>query len=505
MRQIPPKSFNLARHALAHAAVAPEAEALLVTDSAAGHVIERWRYGDIDAAVRAVAGGLRETGLGAGERVVLRIGNTSDFPILFFGVIAAGLVAVPTSTQLTTAEVEYILADSGARLVLDDGSGAAASVSGRARRFDAVEIAALKRAKAIDYAATGSEDPAQLVYTSGTSGRPKGVLHAQRVILGRAPMARGWLGIGPGDRLLHAGAFNWTYTMGVGLMDPWVAGATSIVHVGGREPEIWPGLIEGAEATLFAAVPSLYRRMLKYGAMSPARMPNLRHGLTAGEALRAELHAEWIARTGRPLYEALGMSEVSTYVSSGPDVPTRPGSPGKPQAGRRVAVLMPDGGEAPAPVGVTGPLAVHRDDPGLMLGYWNLPEETARVQRGPWFLTGDLARADADGYLWYEGRDDDQMNAFGYRVAPEEVEAALSAHPDIAEVAAVETRERDVSLITAFVVGREGAALDLDALATFAAGRLADYKRPRRYVVLDHLPRTPTGKTLRRALRDHAR
>lgn len=498
-----PMPFNLARHALAAAGHQPGATALIVTDRPDGHAVERWTYADMAGAVRAVAGGLADLGLAPGERVLLRVGNSSDFPVLFFGVIAAGLVAVPTSAQLTPAEVDFILADSGARLVLEDGSGAAAGDYGRARRLGPADIAALKRAAPAGFAATAANDPAQLVYTSGTSGRPKGVLHAQRVILGRAPMAAGWLGIGPGDRLLHAGAFNWTYTMGVGLMDPWVAGATAIVHVGEREPAIWPALIEGAGATLFAAVPSLYRRILKYADITPSRMPTLRHGLTAGEALRAGLHAEWLARAGRPLYEALGMSEISTYVSSGPAVPTRPGSPGKPQAGRRVAVLAPDGTAAPAPVGVTGPLAVHRDDPGLMLGYWNLPEETARACRGDWFVTGDLARFDADGYLWYEGRDDDQMNAFGYRVAPEEVEAVLATHPGIAEVAAVETRDGEVTLITAFVVGRDGAPPDTTALAAYAAARLADYKRPRRYVVLDQLPRTPTGKTLRRALRDH--
>ncbi|WP_407049448.1 class I adenylate-forming enzyme family protein [Methyloraptor flagellatus] len=144
---------------------------------------------------------------------------------------------------------------------------------------------------------------------------------------------------------------------------------------------------------------------------------------------------------------------------------------------------------------------MHRSDPGLMLGYWHLPEETAAAFRGDWFLTGDLARFDADGYLWYEGRADDQMNAFGYRVAPEEVERALAEHPDVAEVAVVETRAGEVSIVTAFVVPRADATPDPAGLEALAADRLADYKRPRRYVFVEELPRTGSGKVLRRALR----
>jgi acyl-coenzyme A synthetase/AMP-(fatty) acid ligase len=169
-------------------------------------------------------------------------------------------------------------------------------------------------------------------------------------------------------------------------------------------------------------------------------------------------------------------------------------------------VVLPPEGEAPdalhpLPAGDTGVLAVHRSDPGLMLGYWGLAEETAAAMRGEWFLTGDLARFDADGYLWYEGRADDQMNAFGYRVAPEEVERALAAHPDVAEVAVAETLSGDVSLVTAFVVLQAGGEADAAALEAWAAEHLAEYKRPRAYVFIDELPRTGSGKVMRRALR----
>lgn len=497
--------FNLTAHVLARAAERAGHPALIVAGGRDGRVLERWTYTDVAAAVAGTAGALAAFGLPRGSRVLLRVGNTPLFPMLFFGAIAAGLVPIPTSVQLTAAEVETLLADSGARLVLADGSG---PVPAPRPGVVVVAGAALERLAAgprADVADTDAEDPAFQVYTSGTSGRPKGVVHAQRVVLGRAPMLEGWYGLAETDRLFHAGAFNWTYTLGAGLMDPWTRGATAVVHLaeGERPPALWPDLLEAVEATLFAAVPSLYRRILKYGDIGPHRFPALRHGLTAGEALKASLHAEWTARTGRPLYEALGMSEISTYVSSSPTVPVRPGSPGRPQEGRRVAVLPVDAGDGaePLPAGAVGILAVHRSDPGLMLGYHGRAEETVAAFRGDWFLTGDLARFDPDGYLWYEGRADDQMNASGYRVAPEEVERALAENPDVAEVAVAETLAGEVSLVTAFVVPRAGAPRDPAPYAVHAAGRLADYKRPRRWVFVDELPRTASGKVLRRALR----
>src|SRR5690606_30293221 len=176
-------------------------------------------------------------------------------------------------------------------------------------------------------------------------------------------------GIGPDDVMVHAGAFNWTYTLGVGISDPWANGATGILYTGPRDIHVWPALIDAYRGTIFAAVPTLYRQLLKYCDITPSALPSLRHGLTAGEALPPAVDREWRTRTGRVLYEALGMTEISTYVSCSPSVPVRTGSPGRPQAGRCVAILPVGGGETPLAVGETGLLAVHRSDPGMMLGY----------------------------------------------------------------------------------------------------------------------------------------
>jgi acyl-coenzyme A synthetase/AMP-(fatty) acid ligase len=222
----------------------------------------------------------------------------------------------------------------------------------------------------------------------------------------------------------------------------------------------------------------------------------------AGETPPPGLFEEWEQRTGRLLYEALGMSEISTYVSSGPDVPHRPGAVGKPQPGRRVAVLPLDGGTDPLPPGSEGLLTVHRSDPGLMLGYWKRPEVEALAYRGEWFIGGDLAVMDGDGYIYHHGRANDLMKAQGYRVSPLEVEAALIEHPAIAEVACAEVRVReDVSVIGAFVVPKDGLRPSPEEIERFAAERLAAYKRPRAVVLVAALPRTSNGKLMRSALK----
>ena len=200
--------------------------------------------------------------------------------------------------------------------------------------LDEAAIARLKRtAPAAAYADTAAEAPAYMVYTSGTSSRPKGVIHAQRSVLGRIPMHHDWQGLGPDDVMLHAGAFNWSYTLGVGLLDPWSVGATAVLYNGPKDVTVWPSLIAATGATLFAGVPSLYRQILKYCDPDPGDFADLRHCLAAGEALSPALSTEWRAMTGKEIYEAFGMSECSTFVSNRPGMPIKPGSPGKPQRG----------------------------------------------------------------------------------------------------------------------------------------------------------------------------
>ncbi|CAJ0866372.1 fatty-acyl-CoA synthase [freshwater sediment metagenome] len=500
-REPVPARFNLARYCLAdNARLRPAVTAITVVGDAG---VLRWTHGELDLKVRRLASGFRSLGLKPGARVMIRMGNEANAALAYFASIAAGYVPLLASSQLTFEEADFLLRDCGAAAL-----ALGAAFEGEAHEGDAVVLrgADLERlgetAPLDDYVDTAADDPAYLVYTSGTTSRPKGVLHAHRAAWARRPMRAHWTGLGPGDVMLHAGAINWTYTLGVGIVDPLSAGGSAVLYNGHPDPNVWPRLIAEHRATVFAAVPGVYRQMLKYATPEQFDLSSLRHCLSAGAALPPTLLAEWRARTGKEIYEAFGMSECSTFISSGPSTPVHPGSPGRPQPGRVVAALPPDGGETPLPPCETGVLAVRRDEPGLMLGYWNRPEEERDAFRGDWFVSGDLVEFDAEGYMHHHGRADEVMNAGGYRVSPAEVEKCLLTFENVAEAAAAERpgRDADTTIIKAYVVMRDGAARDEAAILAHCHEHLAAYKRPRAVVFLDALPRNANGKLNRRAL-----
>ncbi|HEX2842789.1 class I adenylate-forming enzyme family protein [Hyphomicrobium sp.] len=496
--------FNMSRYCIrGGAAATPTKPALIVIGEAeSARPTEIWTYADLEEAVLRTAGALRQAGLRDGDRVMIRLDNTSAYAILFFAAIAAGLVALPASSQLTDREALFLAEDSGAAAIACATALDTSALSKAPLILTPADIARMMHeGPRIDYAPTLAETPAFLIYTSGTTANPKGVLHAQRAALGRRPMYQGWYGIRTGDRVLHAGAFNWTFTLGVGLTDPWANGATALVYTGEKDPAYWPRLINLTGTTLFAGVPGLFRQILKYADISPATIPTLRHALMAGETPPPDLFDEWTQRTGKGLYEALGMSEISTYISTAPSVPRKPGYVGKAQAGRRVAILPVDGPDEPLPPDTEGLIAVHRSDPGLMLGYWNRAAEQAEVTRGEWFAGGDLGRMNAEGYIAHTGRNNEIIKALGYRVSPIEVETVLAEHPDIAEVACAEVAVRpDVHIVGAFVVLKGDTPPDSAGILSYAAERLAAYKCPREVRFLESLPRTANGKVKRSAL-----
>ncbi|MEM7719348.1 MAG: AMP-binding protein, partial [Pseudomonadota bacterium] len=414
-----PPVFNAAEWCLS-ADVSPEREAFAAVDPEAG-LVQSWSFGALRHRVLRAAAAYQASGVLPGDRVVLLLGDVPEFPVAYFGAIAAGAVATPLSSQLSPAEVIRILAAVRPKAIV---GGAA----------ETLPAAALAVGSPGAFCPRGADDPALLVFTSGSSGQPKGVCHAQRAFWARQSMMAGWHGIGPGDRVMHAGAFNWTFTLGVGLADTWRVGGMALLNAGRRDPEVWPALARIHQPTVFAGAPTVFRRILKYGHGLEEAFSSLRHAVTAGEALSPRILGHWNEVTGKPLLEALGMSEVSTYVSTPPDRVAEPGVAGWPQPGRHVAVLAEDG--APVPRGSIGMLAVHRDDAGLMLGYWEDAVATRATYLGEWFVTGDLVRMREDGAILYAGRVDDQMNAQGFRVDPGEVEAAVMQTPGVAECAA---------------------------------------------------------------------
>ena len=481
-----PAPFNMARYVLERGAAVPDKIALSVLG------VEQWTYDALRDAVLGTATGFLEAGAKHGDRVLMRLGNTVDFPLAYLGAIAAGLVPVPTASALTAREVAPMIATLNPVLILRDPDVECPDDP------RIVTLDALRNMRDLPAAQWHMGDPERagyIIYTSGTSGKPRAVVHAHRAIWARQMMFEGWYGLHGGDRVLHAGAFNWTYTLGTGLMDPWTMGATALIPAAGTLATDLPDLIAIHEATIFAAAPGVYRQLLNQEGI--AAMPALRHGLSAGEKLPPATCARWEAATGTPIFEAYGMSECSTFISAGPDRPTAPTVLGRPQNGRRIALLGPDGA---VPLGDEGTIAVHRSDPGLMLGYLDAPEDTAQKMQGEWFLTGDQGSMDADHQITYLGRNDDMMNAGGFRVSPVEVESCLARYEGITAVGAAEVAvKEDVTVIAAFYTA--ATPLDEDALRRYAEANLARYKQPRLYIHLPALPMGANGKLLRRALR----
>jgi acyl-coenzyme A synthetase/AMP-(fatty) acid ligase len=483
-----PTPFNLAAHVLRKADALADKTALSVLRQNGS---EDWSYRALKAAVLGTGQGLLQAGLHPGDIVLMRLGNTVEFPIAYLGAIAVGIVPVPTSSQLTEPETARIIAELSPAAILRDPTVACAEHPNQIHLDDLIAMHDLPPAQ---FDMGDPERLAYVVYTSGTSGKPRAVAHAHRAIWARKMMVDGWYGLTEQDRLCHAGAFNWTYTLGTGLMDPWTIGASALIPEPGTDMSQLPQMLRQNRATIFAAAPGVFRKMLS--GTDRVELPDLRHGLCAGEKLSRSLHTQWETATGTELYEAFGMSECSTFISSSPTHPARGDSLGQPQPGRRVAILGPEG---PVPQGTEGTIAIHRSDPGLMLTYLNAPEEAAARLQGDWFLTGDQGAMAVDGQITYLGRDDDMMNAGGYRVSPVEVESVLSRFPGITQVGAATVEvKQDTFVIAAFYSGPD--RLDEDALHAYVQANLARYKQPRAFVYLPELPTGGNGKLLRRAL-----
>ncbi|AHM05233.1 Acetyl-coenzyme A synthetase [Roseibacterium elongatum DSM 19469] len=483
-----PAPFNLAHYVLGQADRLPDKVALAVLGPARA---ERWSYARLDRAVRGMAGGLLAHGFRPGDRLLLRLGNTPEFPVAFLGAIAAGLVPVPTAAVLTSGEITKlaeVIAPAG--ILAGDGVALPEGFSGPVLR----DLAPLMTHAPADHVMGDPERLAYLVFTSGSGGTPKAVAHAHRAIWARRMMHQGWYGLREDDRLLHAGAFNWTFTLGTGLLDPWSVGATALIPAPGLEPAALPLLLKRHDATILAAAPGIFRKLLATDV--PVRLPKLRHGLSAGEKLPEALRQRWMAATGTAVHEALGMSECSTFISGSPARPAPQGTLGHAQAGRRVAVLN-ETGQAVAE-GDTGILAIHRDDPGLMLGYQQPDGSLDLPLTGDWFLTGDMVEQRGDGAFTYHGRRDDLITAGGFRVSPLEIEAAFQHAPGVQECAALALSPKaDTTIVALAFVGDATE----DRLRDLAAASLARYKQPRTFIRLPALPRNPNGKLDRRALR----
>ena len=453
------------------------------------------------------------------DRVLIRLPNSIDYPISFLGAMKASCISVPTSTLLTAEEVLYLAKDSAAKGLVTDkvmwktlktldlpeslhyifltGDGEIEELE-RYKVFDLNDaLASIKEIKL--EINTQANDPAYLVYTSGTTGYPKGVLHAHRAIIGRKPASKFWFDfVGDDDRIVHSGKFNWTYVLGSGLMDPLYLGKTIVVYEGKNQADTWLKLIQKHKATIFIGVPTIYRQILQKTEFTNNDVPSLRYCMSAGEHLSDEVLNQWRERFNQDIFEAVGMSEFSYYLSENKYNPIRPGSAGFPQPGHDIKLLDPENLQEVG-LGEEGMICVPDSDPGLFLRYWNLPDETKKHLHDGWFFTGDYAKYDKDGYIWFLGRKDDIIKSFGYRVSPYEIERVYKSHPDVSDCAAVgEEVEKDKLLVVVYVLPHDEKDPDPNELLKFGQQHLAAYKAPKTVYLTREFPKTKNGKILRK-------
>jgi len=485
--------------------------------------VEEVSYGALREASNRLANALAARGIGRGDRIALLLAQGPAVAVSHIAIYKLGAIALPLAMLFGVDAIAYRLADSGARALITNAQGLAKLAAGRdvasglefvwstdgsadgAEDFHAV----LARA-ASDFTpvATSPDDPALMVYTSGTTGPPKGALHAHRVLLGHLP------GIEfpheflpqPGDRFWTPADWAWAG----GLLNVLLPGLHYGVPVVAQKFDKFDP--EQAFAVMAkmgvrnAFIPPTALRMLR-----SVRRPNanvrLRSVGSGGEALGAETYEWGKSALGITINEFYGQTECNLVLASCAAIDvSRPGAIGKPVPGHRVAVIRRDGSRCAA--GELGQIAIERPDPVMFLQYWGKPDDTREKFIGEWMTTGDQGVTDADGYVAFVGRDDDVITSSGYRIGPTEIEDCLIRHPAVALAAVVGKPDAlRTEIVKAFIVLKSGHPPS-DALAAdiqgFVKTRLSAHEYPREVAFIDEMPMTTTGKVIRRLLRQRA-
>ncbi|NVJ59877.1 MAG: acyl-CoA synthetase [Gammaproteobacteria bacterium] len=518
-----PDSFNIGSACIDQHVTAGNGEKIAFILEDANRGTFEMSYETLRQQTNAFANLLANLKFSLGERLLIRLPNSLEYPISFFGALKFGAVAVPTSTLLAADEVAYLANDSGAKALVTHKSmwpELAESLEGCPQLkqvfltgtgelrdlpnlpgIQLIDLDLELKCQRTEFQCrdTAANDPAYLVYTSGTTGFPKGVLHAHRAMIGRLPAAQYWFDFDRDDRILHSGKFNWTYVLGSALMDPLFHGKTVVVYEGPNDASTWPTLIKKHSCTIFIGVPTIYRQIIQKTELGKSDVPSLRHCMSAGEHLSDEMLLAWRERFGQDVYEAIGMSELSYYISQYKEKPIKPGAAGFPQPGHNVELLDED--FKPVAAGEEGMICIPLDDPGLFVQYWKLPEETEKARQNGYFLTGDYARVDEQGYIWFIGRKDDIINTFGYRVSPHEIERVMKTHPAVADCVALgETISKDKTLVSICVIQHSDNNVSEEELLNFGSEHLAKYKAPKIVHFMKDFPRTKNGKVLRKEL-----
>ncbi len=493
-----------------------------IVDTADGR---EYTYRDVLDMVNRFGNVLRQAlGTRLEERVMMITLDSPAFVASFFGSIKVGAVPIPTNTLLKPPDYEYLLNDSRARVLLISAPlvPQVAPILERLRYLRHIVVVgeadvgrpprriAVHRYEELMASAPNERDPEMMskddacfwLYSSGTTGFPKGAVHLQHDMLYCAHFyAQQVLGINEQDRTFSVAKLFFAYGLGNGLYFPFSVGATTILYPGKPDPHTFYRIITEHKPTLFFSVPTAYAAMLSVEDTSAYDMSSVRLCVSAGEALPPALYERWKERFGVEILDGIGSTEVLHIFISNRPGEVRPGSSGKLVPGYEAKILDEEG--HPVPVGEIGDLYIKGDS--TCAYYWNKHEKTKDTIQGHWIRTGDKYSVDEEGYFYYHGRSDDMIKAGGIWVSPVEVENALMEHPAVLECGVVGAPD-DEGLLKpkAYVVlqpGYEPSDALADELIAFVKERIAKYKYPRWIVFVDELPKTATGKIQRYKLR----
>ncbi len=447
-----------------------------------------------------VAGLLHQRGVKPGDRVGLMLPNVPEFALAYYGVLRAGAVVVPMNVLLKQREVAHYLGDSQARLVFAwhafaEGARAGATEAGsdclivEPRAFAAMLEAS---APLVDQAARSADDTAVILYTSGTTGRPKGAELTHANLARNVAVMLDLLALGPEDVILGALPLFHSFGQTCGL-NAAVAAGTALELIPRFDPGAVLEVIQRRGVTVFEGVPTMYAALLNHPRRAEFDTSTLRACVSGGAALPIEVLHGFEDAFGCVILEGYGLSETSPVASfNDARLGRKPGSIGTPVAGVEMQLLDPEGG--------VREIAIRGHN--VMKGYWNRPEATAEaIDPEGWFRTGDLAKVDEDGYFFIVDRKKDLIIRGGYNVYPREIEEVLYEHPDVREAAVIGVPHDELGEEVAAVVAlKPGAEVDEHELRAYVKERVAAYKYPRTIRFMDELPKGPTGKIVKREI-----
>jgi acetyl-CoA synthetase len=482
-------------------------------------VWEDWRgnerrvtFGELQELSNRFANVLAARGVERGDRVATLLPSLPETAAVFLGTYKHGAILLSLSVLYGDDGIQHRLNDSGARVVVTDAANRDRIPAGLAEMVlvldDGLEEELAAASPDYDVVDTAADDPAQLYYSSGTTGKAKGILHAHRYLLAHEEFE---FCHDVRDGELFHGSGEWAWAAGIcPLLGPWRYGAVQFVYArkGGFDPEEQLHQLSKHGVQNMFTTPTALRAMTAVSDAGKRYPQQLRITCSAGEPLNPEVIRWFREQFGITVLDYYGLTESYPLCGNFPTVEVREGSMGRPVPGWEVAVLDED--EQPLPPGERGEICLRaRSNPHYPLGYWNRPEDTEEVFGGDWFHTKDAAQLDEDGYFWYAGRADDVIISAGYRIGPFEVESACVEHPAVLEAAAVASPDpKRGDIVKAFVVlagGHDATGETADGIKRFVREHLSAYAYPREIEFVDDLPKTLTGKIRRVELREQER